>query len=504
MALRGAGGLRKKKGDAMRARIGRMLLGDQRAAAVEMLEERRLFGVEGGLTWEAYFPEGFASNTINEFVPITNHNSSAVQFELWAHYEVGTPATQLVASGTVAANSRGGVTISDSQNPGARVVRPNTPYALVLKASAPLSAMMSHYDFDTAIGESFTTETATQWGFAEGVKAPGTTLDFFLVYNPQETDTSVTITLFTATGQSFQETRVIAAKRRGGWSVNDITQQPNGAFSALITATAPVVASQSHYQSNTGRGYGAIGTPNGGANEGIITKINFDNNFYNRNGGTGPQFPADTQISILNSSGGLAVVTLTIVYEDPNLGVATFNELIGPQQRRSRSISEYNGIQLNRAFGVVYRSNTPVTVSAGVYQGMDGMGVEAATVAATVWDFGEGYMSSTRGGGAVLENMHIFNPLNQTTEATITIYSVLGELLTTTVTLAPQRLLDFALHDWGALKNRAPDQWYGIRVSAPTFIVAMFEHWDSGNGGGFATFGMPSGTVTPYGQFITG
>ena len=97
-------------------------------------------GEAAGFT--AYFPEGYAHNGISEFVPMTNPNDQDVAYTLTAHYETG-KRDQIIASGTIAAHSRGGVTVSLAGRPELMLVRPDTPYALETIRSGRPSVIMT-------------------------------------------------------------------------------------------------------------------------------------------------------------------------------------------------------------------------------------------------------------------------------------------------------------------------------------------------------------------------
>jgi hypothetical protein len=55
---------------------------------------------------------------------------------------------------------------------------------------------------------------------------------------------------------------------------------------------------------------------------------------------------------------------------------------------------------------LVSGATAAVTVSGSVYQGMDATGVEAATIAASTWDFGEGYMRAAQAGTTIIEHLY--------------------------------------------------------------------------------------------------
>lgn len=470
--------------------------------ALESLEARQMMSTSP-LNFSAFYPEGYVSDNVNEYVPMTNPNGAEVEFELHARYEFG-ERDALLASGTIPANTRGGVTINDVNFPDDRLVRKDTPYALVLKSSLPLSATMSHYDFGTAIGESFTSRTDDTWTFGDG-KRDDLTRDFFLIYNPDDSAKTVTMTLYGSGGQTKTVSMVLEGQRRGGWSVEDISDQPRGVFAAKIVASGPVVAAQSHYEINSQRGYGAIGQAGGGQFAGVVPTINFDDSFYERNGDDSPhqsgdpvipRTQANSYISILNSDTQVATVTLTFLYDD-RLGLAPVRRVVTvqPNSRTTVSIRDSVARADDDELSVVYRSNRPVTVSGSVYQGMDATGVEAATKAADVWDFGEGFMSNSRGGVGVREDLYIFNPTARRINFSVDFLFNDGTKLTVDSHASSVETRHLSLHNIDALRTRAESSWYGIRIRAQGSVVASMQHWDSFVGGGFSTFGMPSGTI---------
>lgn len=208
-------------------------------AVLEALESRRL--LSGDLPFTYYYPEGYTHDQISEFVPITNTGDTEVTYELHARYETG-ERDQLLSSGTIAPGTRGGVTINRAGSPAERLARPDTPYALVLKTSGPVGATMSHYDFGTAVGEAFTSETSTEWTFAEGYKDPERTRDFLVYYNPTDEEVIVAVVAYLADGSAVPLFATLGPQRRGGWNINDEAQIPPGAYSLQVIASQPIVA----------------------------------------------------------------------------------------------------------------------------------------------------------------------------------------------------------------------------------------------------------------------
>lgn len=447
--------------------------------------------VLAGFPFEAVYPEGFAADNINEFVPITNTQDVAVTFELVARYETGS-RDQTIATGVIPAHTRGGVTICETRFPESTIVRKNEPYTLVLRSTLPLAATFSHYDFGTSIGEAFTYDRNTTWTFGDGLKDTTQSRDFILVYNPADTPVSVTIELYNDQGLTYTDTRVIGGQRRGGWSINDIAEQPLGRFGSRITATGQIVAAQSHYQPAQGRGYGALGNPGNGTLAGIVPSINFDENFYTKNGDGGqPHFSADSFISVLNPGNATATILLyyVVATDGPGGQAPIPRVLIAPPRSRSTMSIRDAGVPVNSQFGLVFRSNVAVTVTGSVYEGQDGTGVTAGTIADTEWVFGEGYMSRSRAGAQIIENLFLFNPGASDQDVTITFMFTDGTQASVVQHLDARELEYVHVHELAAIVNRAEDQWYGIKVTGTAAIVAGMEHWDGGIGGGFQTLG---------------
>ncbi|HYE01841.1 MAG TPA: hypothetical protein VD963_01265 [Phycisphaerales bacterium] len=622
----------------------------------DALENRTLLGAD--LPFTLYYPEGYVHAGISEFVPITNTNASDVQYELHARYETG-DRDQLLASGTIAAHSRGGVTINTAGQEG-MLARQDVPYALILKSSAPVAATLSHYDFGTAIGESFTDRTSTEWSFGEGFKDPNWTRDFVLFFNTSDDPADIRVIVYTDDGQRIEFDDRLGGQRRGGINLNNDPRIPNGVFGVQVLATKPIVAALSHYEIVTQRGFGALGTPDGGAIAGFISAADFDDrgfgspdddgtpdqgsgdfpgggggggsggspdddgtpdqgpgDFPGGGGGgggggspdddgtpdqgpgdrgpfgdggnsgpggggdddddddddnsgpggggddddddddnTGPggggddddddnsgpggggdnddddnsgpggggrhhdddddepgrgrghdrdnvPFPNNAFLTVLNTTDQTATVTFTFIPEDDDDVIANPVRTIQvPAKSRGGITIRDLGFRADDEFGVAYRSTVPVTVTAAIYEGRDAIGMEAVTVAATGWKFGEGFMSRTRAGRAVTEEIYLFNPSAQSATVTVEFFFTNGQVVTFNQFLSGLELEDVKVHARNQILALGENLFYGVRVTANRPIVATMEHWDRDLGGGFATPGIPFGTVVPLAQVL--
>jgi len=468
---------------------------------LESLERRVLMDASaagGDLPFVAYYPEGYAHDGINEFVPITNNSDEEVRFELHARYETG-ERDQLVASGVIAPHSRGGVTLNAADRPEERLVRKDVPYALELRASAPVGATMSHYDFGTAIGESFTTTTDIEWTFAEGYKDPENTRDFLVFYNPGERDAHVAVVIYSADGRAFPLVSTVGAGRRGGWNINEEASIPFGGFTVQVVSSEPIVAAMSRYDLRGGRGAGFIGTPGGGATAGVLPSVTFD---ADNRGETDPELDAQSYIGLLNTDQvHTANVTLRFLPLNGEPEVPDMTVAVPPQVRGGVSIRDLN--LPPGQYGIAYRSDIPITATSSVYQGRDGTGMESIIDASTRWEFGEGFMSPARAGKTVTENLNLYNPGGEAVDVTVDFSFSDGTVHTLTRRLEARAAATVAIHEIPEVAALGYDSFYGIRVSADEPIAASFEHWDDDLGGGFATPGTPTGEIRPISEIAS-
>lgn len=481
------------------------------AEMFEALEGRQL--LSGDLPFVQYYPEGFASGRVSEFVPMTNPNDAPAAYELWARYETG-ERDQLISRGEIEPGSRGGVTVTDARAPGSMLVRRGTPYALELRSSAPISATLSHYDFDVSIGEAFTAGASTDWSFAQAERDDSTTRDFVVVYNTSDDAAVVSMTLIGDDSRVFRYSHTIEGRRRGGWSLNDLPGLASGSYGVVIHGSRPVVAALSHYEVSTSRGYGTLGQSSGGATAGVLTAIEVEHHRRggrdDRGGGTDDP-PGDDRltpasralVSLLNATGQPANVTLTFLSRD-RADTPIRSTQVVRLEASSRQVIDVGSL----AFGadddiaLAYRSDVPVTLAAAVSRGLDSTGAEAATVGATTWDFGEGYMATTRRAGlSVFEDIYAFNPGSASVTVHFDFFLADGSTLRLSERLDSLETEDVSIHDWEELLLRAP-VFFGVRVTASSPIVASLEHWDDDLGGGFATMGTPSGLVVPLSEVL--
>jgi len=436
------------------------------------------------LTQFLYFAEGFSGPGVDEFVPIVNPNAFAVTFQVFAHYETGTIQTTPIFSGSIPANSRGGVTVFTKSNPGASLVRLNTPYSLEIRSSAQLGATLSRYDFDVAVGESFNNQTSTTWTFAQVHKDPSLFRDFLVFYNPNATDQLATIELFYSDGQRTTFTQNIRGNRRSGINIDtDGRVSREGSFGVRITTSQPIVSALSSYNIVNGGGDGLNGDSTGGAIEGVVPQIT---------SGSG----VSTNISILNTGTITSTVTIRASYSRLDLPdlVRVYNVGAG---RVLNLTGQQLGLLSGQQAGLRYTASTPVTLNTFQYRNGDGDATNTATVAALEYVIGDAYVVPAQAGINYLEQLGIYNPSAATIQVDIDILFFDGATATQTITIGADDFAFIAVDQFPAVLSRTGAAAFSLVISAATPIVVAFTHYDLNFNGGWGTLAAPIGLTNP-------
>ncbi|MCA9299791.1 MAG: hypothetical protein KDA28_12030, partial [Phycisphaerales bacterium] len=230
-----------------------------------------------------YYPEGFASPTINEFVSIANPNDFAVSYSIILRYETGDRDQVVVSNATIGAGSRSGITLSGSQFGVPAAGRDFAPYAVEIQSNGPLGATMAHYDFGSTVGDAFAEQPSDRWTFARIEKDPGNVSDFVVFYNPNDFEVDVSMLVHLEGGGTALLVQTVEPLRRGGWSINDTASIVTGLHAATITARATdaanddafdgIVAGLSHFDAGAGAGFGLLGDATGGSTFSVVPSI---------------------------------------------------------------------------------------------------------------------------------------------------------------------------------------------------------------------------------------
>jgi subtilisin-like proprotein convertase family protein len=447
------------------------------------------------LPYRQYYPEGFFGDNIYTFIPIANPNDQATRVVVIARYETGA-RDQIVGELTIAANSRSGLTITTPelfQGGGALAGRPNTPYALEVRAERPVAAMFSHYDlalldgYRAALGESFTTRVDTRWTFGKVTKGSGNT-QFILFYNTTSQTQKVTAWFYPTSGGTpiraeFTSPGLdgLEGFRRGGFAINDVQGLSNGDYGVVVECAVPIVASLSSYNPTARTAEGVIGNSGLGTTTGIIPEGQFGLN------GT------SESIGILNANSSSAQVIFSFLFS--NGSAYRHAETVAANSSKTLNVGSLPDFPQGTAYGVFFESNVAVAVNAQAPIFNDGVSTAQGDRAYTLWGFGEGFRPGDNSGHpGVPEYLRLYNPSPTDTvvEITITYDGVPGSDVFRR-TLPARRVTELNLDQFVVGNRRLSNQWYGTFIKAPTPIVAYFAHWDRSFPGAFGTLGTPLG-----------
>lgn len=423
-----------------------------------------------------FFPEGYRSATVNEYIPMVNPHGFAVSYQVIARYEFG-PRDQVIASGVLPPTSRGGITTAEAIRPDLALVRSDVPYAIEIRSSAPIGAMLSHYDFGVATGESFTNVTSGVWTFPAVRKDPSRGPTFLVWYNASDQDIVVRVEARRAGQPDESREFALGARRRGGLSINDEPWLSNGSHAVTVSTTGALVAAMSLYDTPTGQGSISLGNPLTAARGGVAPIT-------------------ETQLSH-----GLVVQNLGAT--EASATVRVFDDVRGQVSSKTVSVPARRSIMLAGAGigsisgrGMIrVDSTSPVTsllLSSDSGRG-DSLGLTGANVWRPRWLFADGYMATATAGSQNISFVSVLNPHSQAQSVDLTFYFLDGTTFRRSVQVQPNATWSTALHtEPGVLENaraRGGQSWFAASVDAPRGVVAAMTHWDLAQQGGWATFG---------------
>lgn len=463
-----------------------------------------------------YSAEGFTGATINEFVPMVNPNNVDVHYEIRVRYEQGDGfygylRDDLVTRGVIAANSRGGVTISTRNNWGAAEVIAGRGYAIEVVSTLPIGANFSHYDYGIATGESFVGTLDTTWFIGDVEKAEGIH-DFLLWYNASPESATVTLTFTPDSGVPLAPiTFSTEAFRRGGVNIGQHADIPAGLYSVTIQSTTPLIASVSHYEDDElfedREGWGAVGQSGAPSTVGIVPIA------YERGG----EIRADgDDVGFVFFNPGATSAEVSIEFYEPgsttplltNSAVAT----VAPGGRQRLLINSDNLPDVPTLIAVI-RSTEAVFSSQWYKRIEDSYAAGVAVTAGTTFHFAEGFIDPSRtGANALQESLTIFNPMgtafgvaDQAAALTITFRFIDGTSISIERSVGGGTGLNLQLSLLPELIEEANERehyFYSMEVSSDVPIIAQFMHTDAmlglsiGAGGGFSSYGTTTGSLT--------
>lgn len=450
---------------------------------------------QSALPYAIYYPEGYANDRASTFLPIVNPNNTGARVVVIAHYERDFPSDVLYDSaigdldgdgavdGIVAPHARSGLTITTPELYAAnsQLVRKDEPYSIEIRSSQPVGANFSHFDFNVATGEAFTSTTSDTWTVAEGFKSPGVN-DFLVFYNPTGFSTKVTLTIYPEGGAAAFSLPIqeVGAHKRGGWSLADVAQLPDGPFGMKVTADHAVVVALSHYDQNIGGGFGVLAQPNLGSLTGATPEgelgINADQEF----------------VTILNPNNAAANIGFTFFFAD---GSSYRQQVTVPANHRGGfSVGSLPGFPAGQqGYSIAYESSQPVTMTLPSYSFGEATGSEFVEKAHNTWIFADGFRPSS--GDAVTEYLRLYNPSNAVLSVEISMDFNDGSTETFRRTISPRAANEFNIFDFVTGARADPGivpgvgSFYGMRIRTATPIIAYMAHFDQNFFGGFGTIG---------------
>lgn len=475
------------------------LAADSSSPADESLETGGAPASAPTLPYRLYYPEGFYGDNIFTFLPITNPHDQDTRVVVIARYETGA-RDQIIGELDIVANSRSGLTITTPelfQQGGALAGRPNTPYAIEIRAERPVAAMFSHYDlalldgYRAAIGESFTTRVSTEWTFGNVSKGGGNT-QFILFYNTTDVVEKVTAFFYPIGGGTPFRAEFTSPGmegldgfRRGGFAVNDVPGLPDGEYGVVVQCNVPIVASLSAYNAGARTASGVIGNNGLGTTTGVIPEGQLGLN------GT------SEVIGILNANNAVAQVIMSFLFANGSAYRTAVD--LAPRSTVRLDTAALPDFPTGTPYGVYFESNVAVSVDTVAPIFNDAVGTAQADRAFTLWGFGEGFRPGDDSGHpGVPEYLRLYNPSATDTVVEITIsYDGVPGTEVFRQTLPARRVTELNMDAFITGARRLSNQWYGTFIKSPTPIVAYFAHWDRSFPGAFGTLGTPLGNSLP-------
>ncbi len=437
-----------------------------------------------------FFPEGFAGSTINEYVPMVNPNNVAVDFQVFARYETGANDPTPIYTGSIAANSRGGITVSTRDNQAGSLVRIGVPYSLEIRSTGPLGATFSHYDFNSSVGESFTDRVSTTWTFAEANKDHNNFRDFLLFYNPGSVTANLIVTLYYQNGTTSSFAATVDGLRRGGINFDaDPRVLTGGKFGVKVQSDQPIVSSITSYNLPRSGGDGLLGDADGGNTTGVVTNVS---------SGAGNVSSA----SIVNVGDQAAVVTITADYGRTDIPKLVRVYTVAAHSEFNKLLSDV-GLIAGQTAGITYSSNVPVTFQVTEYKLGDGDTSTTATSAAREYFFGDLFVNPALAGIKYIEQLGLYNPSSVAVDITATFLYADGSTPATATYHVNANTFTFVQIDQQpAILGRPGPTAFSLVLAGATPFVAGMTHYDLFLNGGWSAIGAPIGLTNPLSTLV--
>lgn len=232
-------------------------------------------GVRAFFDQSVYISEGYKNNRSDEVLTVTNTNDEEAAVQVVLRYATGEDRDLVVDFGTFEPGEQRQLQLSGPG--GIDGVIGFIPYAVEVQTasedvtSVPVTAILTRNDYGDqidgvetfagdglfnpeAIAEADRLDDLAVWTFADGERDDENLETFITWVNLTGDEGEVTIEFFFEDRESTQtvNARTLDAYRRGGVNVEGIGESvlPQGAFSARVTSTVPIVASMTTFRLN--------------------------------------------------------------------------------------------------------------------------------------------------------------------------------------------------------------------------------------------------------------
>ncbi|MGQ9476577.1 MAG: SpoIID/LytB domain-containing protein [Actinomycetota bacterium] len=325
-----------------------------------------------------HFAEGYTAGGFDTFFLVQNPDPASPARLAVSFLGNGGEVDELYY--TVAPSSR--LTVWMDQEPGLE----GGEFAVRMESDVPVVAERAVYFGYRDLGGGSVAEGApdpdTRWYFAEGYTG-GDFDAWVLLANPNPEAVTARLTFFLPGGSTRQAEVPVAPRSRATVSVDAIPGMGNQEFSALVEATAPIVAERAMYFNYQGRkgGHDAMG----------VRELSRE--WYFAEGYTGGDF--DAWVLLANPNPETVTATLTFMRVDGSRLEKTI--AIPPRSRDTVHVDEIPELQ-DAEFSLYVRADGEVAAERAMYfsyQGRDGGSCSQGTTSpAPEWYFAEGYTGS--------------------------------------------------------------------------------------------------------------
>ncbi len=394
---------------------------------LEALEPRKLLSHTSGLDHELFMPEGFSARDAAEVVEVTfADESGSTDWELWAHYERDGEGDEIVqiAEGTIDAGQTQRVAIWGLVNqtyrptgPGfIRLVRPNEPYALVLRsASDDVTALLRHSDFGAQTAQYFTDRSETEYTLAGIRRNDDASREFIVLYNSSERDATIWLELDDGAGNIYRYRTIVPSERRGGWDIRDMPGLPEGVYTARVSGDEAFVLGGTRYA--LGRGAATIELPAQTLAEvGVILDAEFD---------TDDEDGDDTLLFVANPGETDVRIEFRAFAGDGGTleGPARFVVNLAAGESTRVSLRGQGYTDADDDFSLTYRADASITVNTVIERRSELSFGQPETRASNEWFFDGGLIGEVQGIGSEVfetEDVLLFNPSGSSVDVTVT------------------------------------------------------------------------------------